>query len=275
MAQLLHEPFAPTLGGQGLSLPIPETSPAGRLNRHPSKVRQAVIMAGGKGTRLHPYSATLPKPLMPIGDITILELLLRQLEKIGVSDVILSVNHLGHLIRAYFGNGSQFGMRIEYTSEDRPLGTAGSLGSVLDDLDENFFVSNGDLLTTLHLEKMVENHISKRSDATIGAFKRTVKIDFGVIEVDDQSGMIAYREKPQSEHLVSMGIYVLRREAVQSHIRFNEYLDMPELLLRMKGAKSEVRCYQEECIWLDVGRPDDFALAQNMYRDDPKLFLGD
>ncbi len=267
--------FASTLSEPSFKSPTIIHHPQSKLDLRPkSKIRQAVVMAGGKGARLHPYSATLPKPLMPLGDITILELLLYQFQKAGITDVVMSINHLGHLIKAYFADGAKYGMRITYVSEDHPLGTAGALASVIDDLDEHFFVTNGDLLTTLHSERMLAAHLANGADATIGVFKRTLKVEFGVIETDDQSRLIAYREKPKSDHLVSMGIYILHRDAVLPHVRLNEYLDMPDLLLRMKAAKSDVRCYQEDCIWLDVGRPDDFALAQTMYCDNPKIFFG-
>src|SRR3984885_11762202 len=122
-------------------------------------VTQAVIMAGGKGTRLHPYSALFPKPLMPLGDMPILELLLRRMRRAGVTDVILAVNHLRHLIEAFFGDGSKLGLRIRYSNEDKPLGTAGALGNMLDELDETFIVSNGDLLTTMDLVAMARQHL--------------------------------------------------------------------------------------------------------------------
>ena len=147
-------------------------------------VKQAVIMAGGKGTRLHPYSALFPKPLMPLGDMPVLELLLRRMKKAGVTDVILAVNHLSHLIKAFFGNGSELGLRISYSKEDRPLGTAGALGNMLDDLDETFLVANGDLLTTMDLAAMARQHSETRCDASIGIFERENKIDFGLIEFE-------------------------------------------------------------------------------------------
>lgn len=147
-------------------------------------VKQAVIMAGGKGTRLHPYSALFPKPLMPLGDMPVLELLLRRMKKAGVTDVILAVNHLSHLIKAFFGNGSDLGLRISYSKEDRPLGTAGALGNMLDDLDETFLVANGDLLTTMDLAAMARQHSETQCDASIGIFERENKIDFGLIEFD-------------------------------------------------------------------------------------------
>jgi NDP-mannose synthase len=238
-------------------------------------VTQAVIMAGGKGTRLHPYSALFPKPLMPLGDMPILELLLRRLKKAGVTDVILAVNHLRHLIEAFFGDGSKLGLRIRYSDEEKPLGTAGALGNMLDELDETFIVSNGDLLTSMDLEAMARQHLDTDCDASIGVFERENKIDFGLIEFDAEKRLCAYREKPTNLYYVSMGIYMLRREAVRPCIVSGEYLDMPTLLLKMRAAKSDVRCYHDECVWLDIGRPDDFALAQSMFESNRALFLGE
>jgi NDP-sugar pyrophosphorylase family protein len=238
-------------------------------------VTQAVIMAGGKGTRLHPYSALFPKPLMPLGDMPILELLLRRLSRAGITDAILAVNHLRHLIEAYCGDGSKFGLRVRYCDEDKPLGTAGALGNMIDQLDENFIVSNGDLLTSMDLEAMAQQHLDTHADASIGVFERENKIDFGLIEFDAEKRLCAYREKPTSLYYVSMGIYILRREAVRPFIARGEYLDMPTLLLQMRSEKADVRCYHDECIWLDIGRPDDFALAQSMFERNRALFLGE
>jgi NDP-sugar pyrophosphorylase family protein len=238
-------------------------------------VTQAVIMAGGKGTRLHPYSALFPKPLMPLGDMPVLELLLRRMKRAGVTDVILAVNHLRHLIEAFFGDGSKLGLRIRYSDEDKPLGTAGALGNMIDELDETFIVSNGDLLTSMDMEAMARQHLDTRCDASIGVFERENKIDFGLIEFDAEKRLSAYREKPTSMYFVSMGIYMLQREAVRPCIVSGEYLDMPTLLLKMCAAKADVRCYHDECIWLDIGRPDDFALAQSMFESNRNLFLGE
>ena len=240
-----------------------------------TSVRQAVIMAGGKGTRLHPYSALFPKPLMPLGDMPVLELLLRRMKKAGVEDVIVAINHLGGLIKTFFGDGSQLGLRIRYSGEDQPLGTAGALGNMLDLLDENFLVSNGDLLTTMDFGGMTQQHVATGCDASIGVFQRENKIDFGLIEFDAEKRLCAYREKPTTTYFVSMGLYVLRREAVRSCITPGEYLDMPTLLLQMQQAHSDVRCYHDDCMWLDIGRPDDFALAQSMFERNRELFLGE
>jgi NDP-mannose synthase len=238
-------------------------------------VTQVVIMAGGKGTRLHPYSALFPKPLMPLGDMPVLELLLRRMKKAGVTDVILAVNHLRHLIEAFFGDGSKLGLHIRYSDEDKPLGTAGALGSMIDELDDTFMVSNGDLLTSMDLGAMARQHLDTQCDASIGVFQRENKIDFGLIEFDAENRLSAYREKPTNLYYVSMGIYILQREAVRPWIVDGEYLDMPTLLLNMKEAQADVRCYHDDCIWLDIGRPDDFAMAQSMFEQNRALFLGE
>jgi NDP-mannose synthase len=238
-------------------------------------VTQAVIMAGGKGTRLHPYSALFPKPLMPLGDMPVLELLLRRMKRAGISDVIIAINHLGHLIRSFFGDGSQLGLRIRYSNEDQPLGTAGALGNMMDDLEETFLVSNGDLLTTMDLESMAQQHLEYGCDASIGIFERENKIDFGLIEFDAEKRLCAYREKPTSTYYVSMGVYVLQRDAVRPRVNRGEYLDMPSLLLKMKATGADIRCYHDDCLWLDIGRPDDFALAQSLFERNRELFLGD
>ncbi len=238
-------------------------------------VTQAVIMAGGKGARLQPYTALFPKPLMPLGDMPILELLLRRMKRAGVTDVILAVNHLGHLIEAFFGDGSDLGLHISYTNEIKPLGTAGALGNIIDDLDETFLVANGDLLTTMSLEAMAQQHLETQCDASIGIFERENKIDFGLIEFDSENRLSAYREKPTSMYYVSMGIYILQREAVRHCIIKDEYLDMPSLLLKMRAGDADVRCYHDDCMWLDIGRPDDFALAQKLFAQNRELFLGE
>jgi NDP-sugar pyrophosphorylase family protein len=236
-------------------------------------VTQAIIMAGGKGTRLHPYSALFPKPLMPLGDMPILELLLRQMAQAGITNVVIAVNHLRHLIEAFFGDGSQFGLRIRYCTEDKPLGTAGALGNMIDDLDETFMVSNGDLLTSMNLAEMGRQHFETEAAASIGVFERENKIDFGLIEFDTDNRLSAYREKPTTMYFVSMGIYILQREAVRPHIVQGEYLDMPSLLLAMRSDNQDVRCFHDDGLWLDIGRPDDFARAQTMFEQNRALFL--
>ncbi len=253
---------------------LPVVDVDGRPREHsPVLIRQAVIMAGGKGTRLHPYSALFPKPLMPLGDKPVLELLLRRLKAVGVEEVILAVNHLRHLLQAYFGDGSELGMRLRYSGEDKPLGTAGALGNIIDDLDDTFFLTNGDLLTTMDLRRMALTHLTERADASVGVYERENKIDFGLIEFDSRMRLCAYREKPTNKYYVSMGVYILQREAVRAHVSNSAYLDMPTLLLKIHGDKGSVVCFHDNCVWLDIGRPDDFALAQKMFEEDRDAFL--
>jgi NDP-sugar pyrophosphorylase family protein len=233
---------------------------------------KALVMAGGKGTRLHPYSAVMPKPLMPIGNTPVLELLLKRLARAGVDHAILGVNHLRHLIEAFFGDGSRLGIKITYSTEDRPLGTAGQIGMVLDELGDDFIITNGDLLTTLNIERMVGEHALTGADATIGSYLRELKSDFGILEMDEDMRLCEYREKPTFRHLVSMGVYVLKASAVRPHVSRDEPLDMPELLRLMLASGCDVRCFRDECFWLDIGRPEDFGAAQQLYEENPGFF---
>jgi len=159
---------------------------------------RVVILAGGKGTRLKPYTTVFPKPLMPISDMPILEVVFRQLKFFGFKHITLSVNHMAELIQTFFGNGEKLGLVISYCMEDSPLGTAGSL-SLVNDLTENFLVMNGDLLTTIDYSAMVQSHIQSGVEATIGVFPRQVKIDFGVLDIAKDGTLLDYREKPEFE----------------------------------------------------------------------------
>lgn len=234
---------------------------------------KAIILAGGKGSRLYPYTALLPKPLMPLGDSPILEVLLNRLRATGIDEVFITVSHLGHLIEAFFGNGSRFGLNIRYSFEKEPLGTAGPMAAVLDELGDDFVLTNGDLLTTLDIGSMIQTHLACKTEVTIGLYKREIKIDFGLVEVDTEMRMVRYREKPSYTHLVSMGLYVLNAAAVRPFVAPDTHLDMPNLLERMVAAGRNVRGFQNECFWLDIGRPEDFALAQQLVEKEPNRFL--
>jgi len=233
---------------------------------------QAIVMAGGKGSRLHPYSAIFPKPLMPLGDRPILEILLLQLKASGVDNIIIAVNHLRHLIESFFGDGSRFGLQITYSFEDVPLGTAGPISLLLDRLDDDFIVTNGDLLTTLDIAAMIQDHRSRGADATIGAYRRELRSEFGILETDENMLMTGYREKPTFAHLVSMGLYVLRRDAVSRWLTPGIHKDMPALVTDMQGANQMVLCHSQDCFWLDIGRPEDFAEAQRIIEERPDAF---
>ncbi len=220
---------------------------------------KAVVLAGGKGTRLAPYTHILPKPLMPIGDMPILEVMLKQMKCAGVTDVILTVGHLANLLRTFFMDGQQWGMNISYSYEEKPLGTAGPL-SLIQDLDSTFLVTNGDVLTTLDLGELVAFHKSQGGIATIAVHQRQVKIDLGVVQWDENHRIGGYIEKPTYDYTVSMGIYVFEPE-VMKFIPHNMYLDFPELVLKMIAAGEKVVGYAFDGYWMDLGRPDDYAQA--------------
>jgi len=239
-------------------------------NKNTTGVR-AVILAGGKGTRLKPLTAVFPKPLVPLGNKPILEILLRRLASSGLTDVTICTGYLAELIKAVCGDGSKFGLRIEYVGEEQPLGTAGPL-SLIPNLTDPFIVMNGDLLTTLNFQSMLAFHKKQKADFTVGVFPREVKIDFGVIQFDKNGEFDGYKEKPRYNYDVSMGVNVISQAAMK-HVVKGKYLDMPDLVLTTHGAKGRVKCYREECRWLDIGRMDDYALAQEEFAQNEEAFL--
>ena len=232
---------------------------------------KAVVLAGGKGTRLAPYTTILPKPLMPIDDMPILEVLLRQMKCSGVNHVVLTVGHLASLLQAYFGNGEKWNLDITYSSEPKPLGTAGPL-ALVDGLDKTFLVTNGDVLTTLSLKKLIAFHKQKGGIATIAAHQRQVKIDLGVIQWDGEDRISGYIEKPVTDYTVSMGVYVFEPRVVD-YIPRGEYLDFPDLILKLIAHGEKVYGYTFNGYWMDLGRPDDYAQANQDFTRMKKQFL--
>jgi NDP-sugar pyrophosphorylase family protein len=220
---------------------------------------KAVILAGGKGARLAPYTKILPKPLMPIGDMPILEILLRQLKRYGVDEVIITVGHLAQLLEVFFQGGERLGLKIHYSYEEQPLGTAGPL-SLVSGLDDTFLVANGDVLTTLDFAALVADHQQSGAIATIAMHQRQVKVDLGVIQCNGSNEITGYLEKPTYDFHVSMGIYVFEPR-VLAYIPFNQYLDFPDLVLRLIAASERVRGYPYDGYWQDLGRPDDYEQA--------------
>jgi NDP-mannose synthase len=235
---------------------------------------KAVILAGGKGTRLAPYTKILPKPLVPIGDMPILEILLRQMKKAGVDHVILTVGHLAELLRAFFQEGQRFGLKIEYSIENSPLGTAGPLSLIGSQLSDTFLVSNGDVLTTLDIRDLIAAHRRSGAAATIASHARKVKIDLGVLQFNGSDEVTDYIEKPTYDFCVSMGIYIFEPRVLE-YIPYNQYLDFPDLVLKLIHAKEKVIGYRYDGYWQDLGRIEDYEQAVQEFETFRDQILGE
>ena len=218
----------------------------------------AIILAGGKGTRLKPYTVAIPKPLVPIGEIPISEILLRQLKSCGFKDVILAVNHQAEILRAFFQDGSRWGLNIRYSLEAMPLGTMGPL-KLIEDLPENFLVMNGDVLTDLDFGSFLKQHETSDSRFTIASYLRSEKVDFGVLHAAD-GRLTHFEEKPMREALVSMGVYAVNKD-VLNHIPAQQAFGFDDLMLQFLGSNVPVNIHRHEGFWLDIGRPDDYQSA--------------
>jgi len=234
--------------------------------------RHAVILAGGKGVRLHPFTVNFPKPLVPLGDTPIIEILMRRLIRAGITDITLTLGHLAELMKAYFHHRRHLveKIRLRYVEEEKPTGTAGSL-ALVPDLKDTFLVMNGDLLTDLDFSALVRFHRRQKALLTIATHTRKVKIDLGVLEFDARHRITAYREKPENAYHVSMGIYVYE-PAVLAHIEKGKHLDFPDLVLRLIARGERVCACPTDCLWLDIGRPDDYARAQELFHEKREIF---
>jgi len=221
--------------------------------------KRAVILAGGLGTRLRPYTVALPKPLVPVGDKPILEIIVRQLVSYGFTHLTFAVNHQADIIRAYFGSGEKYRATIDYSLERQPLSTMGPL-RLIKDLPENFLVMNGDVLTDLDFAEFFERHISENNLMTISANSREQLVDFGVLEVNPAGKLTGFQEKPRTRFLVSMGIYAVNR-AVLQYIPAEVPYGFDNLVNDLLEAKQSVRVVPYGGYWLDIGRPDDYELA--------------
>jgi len=221
---------------------------------------KAVILAGGKGTRLKPYTTVFPKPLMPIGDKPILEIIIRQLKSQGLKDIIITVGHLGELIMNFFGDGSKLGVNIKYSKEDQPLGTAGGLGLIKEELTDTFLMINGDTLTTLNFSDLINYHKGNGAIATIALKKREVYIDFGIVELHSVDIIKRYIEKPTLNYLVSMGVYIFEPRVLE-YIKVAERLDFPSLIKTLIANGEIVKGFTFDGYWLDIGRPEDYEKA--------------
>jgi NDP-mannose synthase len=220
----------------------------------------AVVLAGGRGTRLRPYTTILPKPLVPIGDeFSILEIVLRQLVHRGFGRATLAIGHQGALIQAVVGDGSQWGIEVDYTTENEPLGTIGPLVGILDRLPEHFLVLNGDILTDLDYADVLRDHALSRGSLTIATYQRQVDVDFGVLQVEGDV-VVGFEEKPKLGYSVSMGVYGLSRGTLASY-PVGRPLGFDQLVLDLLGGGKRPHAYHFDGYWLDIGRPDDYDRA--------------
>ena len=227
---------------------------------------RAIIMAGGQGTRLRPYTTLIPKPLVPLGGkYAILEVVLHQLKTAGFDHITIAVNHLAHLITAYFGDGSSLGLKIDYSFEDAPLSTIGPL-TLIEDLPENFLVMNGDILCDLDYGSFYNNHCAAGATTSVSAFRRDVKIDFGVLQFDKNRKLEQFIEKPTYSFDVSMGIYCLNRRAVERLPKGKPY-GFDNLMIDGLKNNDDIRIAPFDGYWLDIGRPDDYEHADENFDD--------
>jgi NDP-sugar pyrophosphorylase family protein len=232
---------------------------------------QAVILAGGTGRRLLPYTTVLPKPLMPIGDHPILMVILRQLKHYGFNRVTICTGYLHELIHAYIGGSTATGLEISYTQEPEPLGTIGPL-RLIQKLDDNFLVMNGDILTDLDFSAFLQAHIERKAIATIATYQRDVNIDFGVLDRNEKGKIVAFREKPTYHFHVSMGVYAFSKKILR-YVPRDQPFGFDQLMYALTDEKAAVYSSPHEGYWLDIGRPDDYARALEEFEKYKDRFL--
>lgn len=221
---------------------------------------RAVILAGGRGTRLKPYTTVIPKPLVPVGERAIIDILISRLVKCGVDEVTICLNHFAEIIQAYLGDGSKYGIKIDYSLEDEPLGTVAPIG-LIQGLPEDFLVMNGDLLTDLDFRELFKIHLASKALLTVSTYHRTTKIDFGVLELDPLDNKVTgFREKPEYSFNVSMGVYVMNRKVLE-YVPKNKPFGFDNLMLGLLEKNIPVNVFPYSGYWLDIGRPDDYEKA--------------
>lgn len=233
--------------------------------------KRAVILAGGEGRRLRPYTVVIPKPLMPIGKYPVLEVIVRQLVSCGFDHITMAVNHQAEIIKAFFNSGEKWGVRIDYSLENKPLGTMGPL-KLIRDLKGHFLVMNGDVLTDLNFVKFYDYHVEKNHFFTVSTCKRELRSEFGVLEINKNGLLSKFQEKPIFKFDVSMGIYMLSKEALE-YIPHGQAYGFDQLMMHLIESNIPVHGKQHQGFWLDIGRPDDYLEAQEVFEQNSSMFL--
>jgi NDP-sugar pyrophosphorylase family protein len=234
--------------------------------------KRAVVLAGGKGSRLRPYTVVLPKPLMPIGEYPILEVILRQLAAQGFDHITLAVNHQAEIVRAFCGDGSRWGVRIDYSRETMPLSTIAPL-RLIPDLPADFLLMNGDVLTDLRFGKLYDEHVANQRNFTIAASERTHIVDYGVLHTNGQH-LAGFEEKPRFQYLVSMGVYIVSR-AILENVPEGRSYGFDDLMLDMLKAGTPVHVERYKGYWVDIGRVDDYMRAVEEFGEHRRELLPD
>jgi NDP-sugar pyrophosphorylase family protein len=224
-----------------------------------------VVMAGGLGTRLDPLTKDLPKPLLKVGSKPILETILSNFRGYGFAEFFLSVNYKAEMVKSYFGDGTRWGIRIRYLEESVPLGTAGSLSLLPERPTLPLVVMNGDLVTQVNFQHMLDFHREHAAVATMGVREYDMQVPFGVVRLEE-SRIVAIEEKPVHRFFVNAGIYVLEPDALD-YVPRGEYFDMTTLFERLAKEGMPTSAFPIREYWLDVGRPDDLERAQIEYGD--------
>ncbi len=226
-------------------------------------MKRAILLAGGKGTRLKPYTLTMPKPLVPVGDYPIIEIIIRQLAKNGFTHITLTVNHMADMIKEFCGDGSKWGILIDYSLETKPLSTMGPL-KLIQDLPENFLVMNGDVLTNIDYGQFFDKHVQEGNVFTVSAYERDHKVDYGVLETNETNQLVAFKEKPILHYKVSMGVYMLNKACLDV-IPDDTFYGFDHLMLDLIKNNNPATVKVFDGYWLDIGRPDDYEQAINDY----------
>lgn len=232
---------------------------------------RAIILAGGKGTRLRPYTLVLPKPLIPVGDLPILEIVVKQLVENGFNHITMAVNHQAEMIKAFFGDGSKWNVKIDYSLESKPLSTMGPL-KLIPDLPENFLIMNGDILTDINFSELMQNHIYSKNVFSLPSIKHVVGCEYGVLIADESGKVKSFVEKPKTNYNISIGIYIANKKIMQ-FIPENEFFGFDHLMDALLKNNYHVQLIPFDGYWLDIGRPEDYQKAIEVFETEKKRFL--